>query len=665
MNETTKGSPPQRANSTKERVKSLERETKARTKNLLHLNKHTLTPEEEATEHLDGRDDDPYKDIRRDPAFDPSQLVSQKPSLSSRIAGGFTNGVKIVVHPKDAAKQIAASKAAIRDRPYLSEEADKEFLDAHESLSRARTSASRTNTSGDHEAVDDQLERVQRIEALRQSRKVAWTSSRHFRRAVVFPKREFPTPAKEDFTYIDSKTGERRVRYLAWLNACQLNAMQSFATNRMGQVDFTGQPPFDRETTSRFVERILIASSPWQTFFLSLRSLYLWENPARTKKWLAIWLFVWYMDYCVTFILAYCAVTVLQNRFQRKQVEEMREAYKATLQKGSSAHKFSALLQENGTDWIDPVLESAGPKVQLQLSDIADTLESLNNFYDWRDPKLTWATLFWFLTAILLGIFTPSEYSIKICSMCCIVMFFGSRYVAHNHPEYRHVVNSFNYIFWGIPNDADWSMMYLREKAQETRAQLIGKKVQEKWEKDLCHPPKPVAAGSLDLPNVTRTTSAGVDGHMSDSDDNDDAASFHTTDSSTSILGSLDILSFSCTMNSTPGRLIIFSDGLRFQSKSPLTSTPKETWRRLWSELVELEKIDPKTAGLLKSDGIHLAFTDGMTVNLEHVKQRDKAFNCIIGFSGLRFQIVAPGARTGVDHETFGKNGEEFGFKKE
>jgi hypothetical protein len=652
MIEAANAASPKRSLSTKERVKSLGRETKEKTKNLLHLNKHTLTPEEEASQ---GLEDDPYQEIRHDPAFDPSQLVAQKPSLSTRIAGGFSNGVKIIVHPQDAAKKFAASKAAIRDRPYLSEEADKEFLDAQDSLSRAKTSAWRSNASSDHEAVDDQRERVRRIEGLRQSRKVAWTSTRHFRRALVFPKREFTPPAKEDYSYVDTQTGERRINWMAWLQARQLNAMQAFAVNRMGQVDFTGQPPFDKEASSRFIERILIASSPWQTFFLSLRSLYLWENPAKSRRWLATWLFVWYMDFIVTFLLAYCLITVLQNRFQRKQVEEMREAYTSTLQKGSSAYKFSALLQEHGADWIDPLLESAGPKIQMQLSDIADTLETLNNFYDWLDPRLTWATLFWFLTAILLGIFTPSEYSIKIVTMCCIVMFFGSRYVAHYHPEYRHVVNAFNYIFWGIPNDADWSMSYLRKKAQETRAELIKKRVQDKWNDDL----SPAGGVAADIPSATKSTWAATDDPLLESED-DDAASFHSSESTTSILGGLDILSFRCAMHSVSGRLIIFSDGLRYQR----TSSDSEIWRRLWSELVEIEKIDPKTAGLIKTDGIRLAFTDGQEVKLEHVRQRDKAFNCILGFSGLRFQIVAPGAVTGADHETFGKDDEQFGSKK-
>ena len=654
MSEAANASSPKRSSSTKEKVKSLGRETRAKTKNLLHLNRNILSPEEQATE---GQENDPYEDFRHDPAFDPSQLVAQKPKLSTRIAGGFSNGVKIIVHPQDAAKKFAASKAAIKDRPYLSEEADKEFLDAQDSLSRARTSAFHSNASDDHEAVDDQRERVQRIEGLRQSRKVAWTSSRHFRRALVFPKREFPLPAKEDYSHVDAQTGERRVNWMAWLQARQLNAMQSFAVNRMGQVDFTGQPPFDKEASSRFIERILIASSPWQTFFLSLRSLYLWEDPARTKKWLAIWLFIWYMDYVVTFILTYCAVTVLQNRFQRKQVEEVREAYTSALQKGSSAYKFSALLQEHGADWIDPLIESAGPKIQMQLSDIADTLETLNNFYDWLDPKLTWATLFWFLTAILLGIFTPSEYSIKIVTMCCIVMFFGSRYVAHHHPEYRHVVNAFNYIFWGIPNDADWSMSYLREKAQKTRAELIEKRVQEEWNNDLSSN-EAMRVDSVDAAgSVTKSPWSAINSSMLDSED-DDAASFHSTESSASVLGGLDILSFRCAMHNMPGRLIIFSDGLRFQRSS------SEVWRRLWSEIVEIEKINLKTAGLIKSDGIRLAFTDGEEVKLEHVRQREKAFNCILGFSGLRFQIVAPGAVTGADHEAFGRDNEKFGLKK-
>jgi len=39
-----------------------------------------------------------------------------------------------------------------------------------------------------------------------------------------------------------------------------------------------------------------------------------------------------------------------------------------------------------------------------------------------------------------------------------------------------------------------------------------------------------------------------------------------------------------------------------------------------------------------------LIFTDGTEVKLDSVKFRERAFNCIIGFSGLRFQVVLPSA---------------------
>lgn len=657
MNENTEptgdGASPE--HSKRERIKSLGRETKAKTKRLLHKEKHALSPEEDAAED---EEDNPYSEMRDDPAFDPSQLVAQKSSIPSRIAGGLSTGLKIIVHPQDAAKKKAAAKVAIKDRPYLSRKADMEFLDAHDDLSRAKTSASRSNTSGDQDAVKNQHERVKKIEGLRQSRKVAWTTSRHFRRALVYPKREFPTPKKEDFYVVDNETGQRRFDWMAWLHACNQNAMKSFAVNRMGGcVDLTGTPAFDRETSSRLMERILIASSPWQSFFSSLRSLYLWEDPKRTKRWFAIWCFIWYMDYVITFVLAYTAIQVLRNRFQHKEIEEMRESYERTLDRGSAAYKFNEIIQEHGADnWIEPVVGTVGPKIQVELSDLADTLESLNNFNDWRDPKRTWSTLIWFCCAILIGIFTPTGYSMKIVTGCAIGMFFGSMYVSTNYPEYRHVVNPFNWIFWGIPNDADWSMTYLREKAQETRANLISKRVQEEYEHDVAHPCDQAYTGSLIVPTVTATTDPELDVVSSDSDededDDDDAASFHTVDSTTRILGGLDILSFRCSMKGIQGRLIIFSDGLRFQS------IHKEDWRRVWTELVEIKKIDTRAATLVSTEGLHLAFTDGLEIKLDHVRQRDKAFNCIIGFSGLRFQLVQPESpNTGKD------GGSKFGFK--
>ena len=71
----------------------------------------------------------------------------------------------------------------------------------------------------------------------------------------------------------------------------------------MGFVDFADQPRFDIDIMSRYAERIVIASSPWQAWFASMRHIYRWEDPVKTGKWLCVWFMVWYADYMMTFMV--------------------------------------------------------------------------------------------------------------------------------------------------------------------------------------------------------------------------------------------------------------------------------------------------------------------------------------------------------------------------
>lgn len=199
--------------------------------------------------------------------------------------------------------------------------------------------------------------------------------------------------------------------------------------------------------------------------------------------------------------------------------------------------------------------------------------------------------------------------------------------------------------------------MYLRKKAQETRAELISKKVQDEHESSHIHRIDSANADDLDIhSSIAERTALGSGSTLvqDNGTDGDDTASFHTVDSATSILEDMDILSFRSFMQGISGRLVIFSDGLRFMRTSPLSSTRKEEWSRPWSQLVEISKADHNVAKLVKTEGLDLVFSGGIKFELEQVNQRDKAFNCILGFSGLRFQIVQPGARL---HETFDEDG--------
>jgi hypothetical protein len=62
--------------------------------------------------------------------------------------------------------------------------------------------------------------------------------------------------------------------------------------------------PFDIDTLRRHVERFIMVSAPLQTFLLDVRSIYRWQDPIRTGKWMALYFFLWYVSHIVTFFVS-------------------------------------------------------------------------------------------------------------------------------------------------------------------------------------------------------------------------------------------------------------------------------------------------------------------------------------------------------------------------
>lgn len=634
------------------RVKSVGSKAKARTKRLFRISGNG----EQRNGHNDVRsggqdseaeETDPYQALDEDAAFNPSKLLgSQRVTVGStadKLAGTLYTAAKSIVHPQDALKKKATAKVAVSDRPYLSQQNDMDYLQAHEALLRAQSS------NGDPDEEDDIEEKqaeVDAVESARESRKVAWLTSRHVQRVRVVPKRDVLPPSAEDYYYRKPGASKDSFDWSAYLQARNRNSLKNFAINRMGNVDTADPPPFDRNVCLKYVERLLIASAPWQTWVASMRKLYRWENPRETRKWLYIWLFIWYMDYCVTFVLCYMAYIVLENHFRPVKAETLRDSYQRASNKEGTAFKFNEMISRHGDrKWLDPLLEELGPVLQIQLADTADFLEVLYNFYEWKTPKKTWATLFWFACAISIGVLTDTGFSVKIIWMFCLLSFFLGRPIASKHPRYRHTVNALKWIFWDIPTNAEWSFMYLREKAQETRAQLIAQQVEKTQAEESAAPPAQIYVGSLDTSPPLQTGPTD----KPDASEDSDGDSWHSADSSTSILGGLDLLSFHCRQGLTSGRLIIFSSGLRFVRSAPRVSMRKEVWRHEWHELAEIRKVkDGTIAKIVQKEGLELELVEGDCIRVDGMKARDKAFNCIVGFSGMQWQVLQPAATGGL-----------------
>ena len=122
-----------------------------------------------------------------------------------------------------------------------------------------------------------------------------------------------------------------------------------------------------------------------------------------------------------------------------------------------------------------------------------------------------------------------------------------------------------------------------------------------------------------------------LDSPDTDGEDED----WYSVSSSTSILDETDIITYRAQTKGVVGRLIIFSGGIRFVR----SIGQKEVWRRSFLELVEMRKVDGSVLSKLKISSrqqIEFKFTDGTSL-MEGMRNRDDAFNTIIGFSGLQW----------------------------
>lgn len=183
---------------------------------------------------LPAGDEDAAQGIRNDPAFNPGYLRDTQAKSKRESAGSALAGLgsirKSLVHPVDAIKGKATKTTAGQlskvQRPFLSNQADVEFLEAHDDLDRAKsTSPSRLASSDDDEdfVVGKHRERVEKLQAQRESLRVAWTTTRFVTRVRVVPKRHFDFPDRQEFLN-DAGNKELWVRYdwLKWIGHVRL-----------------------------------------------------------------------------------------------------------------------------------------------------------------------------------------------------------------------------------------------------------------------------------------------------------------------------------------------------------------------------------------------------------------------------------------------------------
>jgi len=625
--EHTADSPTKR---TRDKLKSWGQKAKIKTKDALHI--------DDTHDRVKLENPGVIDELENNPAFKPEKAASSDPvsAVADTIDGTASKGRRLLhlaAHPRKSLKHKTAKKLATSDRPYTSRQAEEKLLKAHDELEAVQEDLEDGEES---EKVDRLRGVIDDMEDHRESLRIAWTSRRFIHRVRVVPVRQRKLPKPIEYQREEGPGVYRGIDWFTWYGHFLLYICQDVTTQYMDDFE---EPPYDRDIMTRHFERLVIASAPWQDWWMSMRKVQRWENPAKTAGWLAFFLLLWYTDHVFTFIWSWVPFTVLRYRYTSISRESLRESYERAADTSQTAQKMSEIIDRHGRgDWLEAFIDAIGPTLQMQLADTADFLEILDNFYRWKYPRKTMETLFFWFTLVLYTGVTPLSFDFRIVTLATILIFFCSRPIGSRYPKYRHLVSPLRWIWWDVPTNAEWTFQYLQQRARITRIKMLSHTMgQQKAEDAMPH-------AFSNPAHLANSKQARPDTHTeySDQEDDDDDAGYETASSSLSaynVLKRVDIISFKGSFGGARGRLVIQSDGMRFMRSVPR----KQLWYRQYSELLEMRKIDGTGIAKMRQQSmLEFEYVDGNVEQVDAMKQRDEAFNTIIGFSALRWQQLQP-----------------------
>ena len=193
--------------------------TKAKTKKLFRLDGA------EADEQSEDEEGDPLH-TENDSPFNSSQLTKKNEFRPVKTADKALRAIQslgnAVTHPVKSAKSTAtrttAGQLSKAERPFLSQKADIQFLQAHDDLKHAESTGSSKQGTCDEEQeslIGGHRDKLREMEEHRESLRVSWTTGRHVMRVV--PKRHINFPNNEYFVERDERGVFVHYKWLKWL----------------------------------------------------------------------------------------------------------------------------------------------------------------------------------------------------------------------------------------------------------------------------------------------------------------------------------------------------------------------------------------------------------------------------------------------------------------
>ncbi|CAI6243094.1 unnamed protein product [Periconia digitata] len=478
----------------------------------------------------------------------------------------------------DRGNSEAAANLAAKE---ISHGQEVDLLHAHDQLQNASTDAEKkemTETFGE-------------LMKERQNMFVRWTADRHITKVRILPKTTFVRKSMQEFMRKDPG-GNVAMDWQAYVQHLLEYSAQQYGGQYIGAG--MDHPKPSKKTIMPNIERLVVASAPFQEFIMTTRRVYRWENRLETLKYLMVYTALWYMNLVFPGILSVVVYLVIHRQCSPKTMENLRQDIERTEDRHQTALTLTEFIEKEGSEeWADKIIETVGPWLMIQLADMANLFEVMRNFYEWRVPNRTLATLFILIFVILVSTFVPAWLFIRGLTFSAGVTFFGLFPISANLPEYRLLASIPKRLFWDIPTHGEWAIKAIQAEATRYAES------------------RPLSPSSP----------------------------FKSQDH--------DYSSYTATHNSTSGHLIISQSFLRFVS--PTTTM----CRILYTRLDRVEKVDRVVDKNIPFKGRGHNGKDLKIVELmagtreerrewlfENMAERDQAFTQVLGFGGGVWQIV-------------------------
>jgi hypothetical protein len=293
---------------------------------------------------------------------------------------------------------------------------------------------------------------------------------------------------------------------------------------------------------------------------------------------------------------------IVERRVHGNTLEDLRDDIKHREDTQLTALSINEFIEKRGDEkWADEIIEVMGPWLMVQLADMANFFETIRNFYEWRKPTRTGATVATLACIIIACALIPTWFLVKASTLSAGVSFFGLFPIAVNFPDYRLLVSPTKRLLWNIPTHAEWAIKYIQAEGTRVVAN------------------NPTESGDTPLPSAVpiKTTHEDAQAH------NYGFYEAHHEKSK----GELVISAASCKFVQTKGNAHHF--------------------QVLYSEIGRIEKQDrvvtKKIPSQLKTDSgkdLKLVTKAGLEYLLSDMDQRDEAFTQIVGFSQATWQLV-------------------------